>query len=681
MKKASLLFISLFLITFILRAQSLATITFSPENENLPPLGGNFAVPVNVSGFPAQLYVVYIHINYDKTVLHYTGMSSVYGSLLKMTHTPTGIRLQYDDFPGSTNGPTGKIADLFFDYSGGDTPIDFTNESRYLTMGFQTIYITSHTDGAVLGGYLANSIVDGAWEMPSNWSLEVVPNAYHKVTVLGDATINSVAASHDLTIEQDAHLTIGYNGTLLVKAQLSNPQGSEGLLIESNYNGTGGLMNFTPGVEATLQRCLTGNSMAWHQFSSPVSILDFQNGFNDGTILSWFEPAQTWVSSANTSVWPTWNDVNVGDVFTPAKGYMISYPYVDGDPQTKVFTGVLNQGPFTFDLLRQAHPEDNFIGFNLMGNPYPSSIDWKASIGWDRSNLELTGFGQNAGYSYWVWNPVSGQYGTFHSGQASDAGTLGTTRYISTMQGFWVRAEQEGTLGMDNQVRSNTIQQWLKSSQAEPGILRLTVTGEANQYSDEVIMEFGHQASVGGSQKLFSLLSEAPSLYTTKDNINYSISFLEDADQIPSVPLAFKAGVNGNYTLSVTGLEYFELVELEDLLTGIRHPLTVQNFYQFQASTGDDASRFVLHFKALGIEDQVATQPYAFYRKGEIVVFNPWQGPATLFVFDASGRVVKDKKLHGLQQHSVAFDAVPGFYVIALQSNTNISTFKLVVPR
>jgi len=681
MKKVSLLFISLFLITIAGRAQSLATITFSSENENLPPLGSNFAVPVNVSGFPAQLYVVYIHINYDKTVLHYTGMSSVYGDMLKMVYTPTGIRLQYDNFPFPSNGPTGKIADLYFDYQGGDTPLDFTNESRYLTIAFQTIYITNHTDGAVLGGYLDNVIVDGAWEVPSNWSLEVVPNAYHNVTVLGEATINSIAASHNLTIEEEAHLTIGYNGSLLVKAQLSNPQGSDGLLIESNYNGTGGLMNFTPDVEATLQRCMTGNSMAWHQFSSPVAALSLDDGFNDGTILSWYEPAQTWVSSANASVWPSWNDVNDGNVFTPAKGYMISYPYTDGQPQTKVFTGVLNQGPFSFELSRQAHPNDNFLGFNLSGNPYPSCIDWKSSLGWGRADLELTGFGQNAGYSYWVWNPASGQYGTFHSGQASDEGTLGTTRYIAPMQGFWVRADQAGTLTMDNQVRRNAIQQWLKNSQTAPGAIRLTVSNTANQYSDEVILEFGHETNLGGSQKMFSFYADAPSLYTVKDNVNYSISFLGGADETPTVPLAFKAGVNSSYTISVSGLEFFELVELEDLQTGIRHPLTLQPVYQFQATTNDEANRFVLHFKALGVEEQAKAQPYAFYRPGEIVVFSPWQGPVTLFVFDASGRIVKEQTLHGLQQQNIAFNATPGFYIAALQSNSQISTIKFIVPR
>jgi len=681
MKKVSLLFITLFLITFAVRAQSLSTITYSAANGNLPPLGSNFAVPVNVSGFPAQLYVVYIHINYDKAVLHYTGMSSVYGSLLKITHTPTGIRLQYDNFPNLTSGPTGKIADLFFNYQGGDTPIDFTDDSRYLTMGFQTVYITNQTDGAVLGGYLYNVINNGPWETASNWSLNVVPNAFHNVTVLGAATINSIAASHNLIINTGAHLTVGHNGSLLVKAQLTNPQGSNGLLIGSNTHGTGGLMNFTSGVEATIQRCLTGPSMAWHQFSSPIAALNLQDGFNDGTILAWYEPAQTWVSSENTSVWPTWNDVNSGNVFTPSKGYMISFPHIGGQPQTKVFSGVLNQGPFSFELLRQAHPGDHFIGFNLGGNPYPSSIDWRSSLGWGRADLELTGFGANAGYSYWVWNHATGQYGTFHSGQASDAGTHGTTRHIAPMQGFWVRAHQQGTLTMDNQVRRNAVQQWLKTSQTEPGVIRLKVTNAANSYSDEVMLEFGHETNIGGSLKMFSFYPEAPSLYTVKDNLNYSISFLGEADKTPTVPLAFKAGVNSSYAISINGLEIFEVVELEDLQTGIRHPLTLHPVYEFLATTSDDPNRFVLHFKALGVEEQTTTQPYTFYRPGEIVVFNPWHSKVTLFVFDASGRKVKEQTLHGLQQHNIAFNAAPGLYIVALQTNTQVSTTKLIVPR
>jgi hypothetical protein len=39
------------------------------------------------------------------------------------------------------------------------------------------------------------------------------------------------------------------------------------------------------------------------------------------------------------------------------------------------------------------------LGFNLIGNPYPSSIDWKSGTGWLRTDLVVSG----GGYDMWIW--------------------------------------------------------------------------------------------------------------------------------------------------------------------------------------------------------------------------------------------------------------------------------------
>jgi hypothetical protein len=426
-----------------------------------------------------------------------------------------------------------------------------------------------------------------------------------------------------------------------------------------------------------VQRYVNGNESAMHQISSPVEDQAISPEFTDGNIFSWFEPAQSWVSFYNTTVWPNWTDVNNNDFFTGTKGYLVALPFEGGIPQTKEFSGALNDGAFSFELSFQAHPGDFYQGLNLAGNPYPSSIDWRSNVGWDRSSLMLTA-GDQDGYPYWIWNPVLGQYGTYHSGQISETGTAGTSCYIAPMQGFWVRAAETGTLGMDNSIRVHSEQNWLKDEKSEAGVLKLTVSSDANAYRDEVIMEFGHETNMGGSEKMFSLYPEAPGLYTMKENKEYSINFLGQVDGQPSIALGFVPGADGIYTISASGHDSFDVLILEDLLTGTIHPLSALPAYQFLAHQGDEPLRFMLRFKALGTDDIALPQPYAIYRQGELIVFNPAAEKATIYLFDANGRKVQEFTLQKPQQ-AFPFKPNPGIYLASIVYDSQIRTLKLIV--
>lgn len=100
---------------------------------------------------------------------------------------------------------------------------------------------------------------------------------------------------------------------------------------------------------------------------------------------------------------------------------------------TKAFMGNLNNGPLNYGL-SIGSTDLSLKGFNTAGNPYPSSIDWQAALGWTRSDLV-----NSAGdYDIWIWNPTANNYGTFNS--FTGLATNGASRYIAPMQGFFVQA-------------------------------------------------------------------------------------------------------------------------------------------------------------------------------------------------------------------------------------------------
>ncbi|MEI7727439.1 MAG: hypothetical protein WCK09_20180, partial [Bacteroidota bacterium] len=138
------------------------------------------------------------------------------------------------------------------------------------------------------------------------------------------------------------------------------------------------------------------------------------------------------------------------------------------------------------------------------------------------------------------------------------------------------------------------------------------VSGNANTYSDEIVIEFGHETAAGGAQKMFSFYETAPSFYTVKPTGNYSIDFRGEPGAV-SIPLSFKAGADGNYTITASQLESFTSstsIILEDLKAAKTQNLMQDPAYTFTATKSDEGARFLLHFGgAFSVNDKEKEQP------------------------------------------------------------------------
>jgi len=222
------------------------------------------------------------------------------------------------------------------------------------------------------------------------------------------------------------------------------------------------------------------------------------------------------------------------------RGYLYA---VQASNPTKEFAGSLNNGSISY-ALTTASSDVLKKGFSLVGNPYPSSIDWQASSGWTRSNLVNSG----SGYDIWIYNVAANNYGVCNS--ASGNGTNGVSRYIAPMQGFFVKAATAGNLIIDNSTRVHTgAGGWLKNTEKEATSISIIVKSATDNSFDESRLQFGYTSNENGAVKLFSPVSTAPSLFIPYGNEFYSIKYLTDTADNPSVPLMFKAGQQGNYTL------------------------------------------------------------------------------------------------------------------------------------
>jgi hypothetical protein len=517
----------------------------------------------------------------------------------------------------------------------------------------------------------------GNWSAVGNWS-NGVPTISDYAIIDGDVTVDVDAATFDLTINAGRSVTISETKSLTVNGTLSNSAGNSGLVIKSGATGTGSLIHNTTGVPAKVERYFTGASTAWHLLSSPVASQAINPAFTDPTpanydFYCWYEPAVTWVNFKNSTTSPTWNDANGSNDFTVGKGYLVEYM---GTGVTKQFTGTLNNGVVSYDLTNSG--TGLFAAYNLVGNPFASAIDWKAVSGWSRSFVELN----SGGYDMSIWNDAVGNYGSFNSAGAS--GTNGVTQYIPVGQGFMVKATSAGAFGMDNSVRVHNNQPYLKSTEEITNILRMKVSGNLNTYSDEIVVEFGHQDATGGAEKMFGFYETSPGLYTVKATGNYSVDFRGEPGAVV-IPVSFKAGVDGDYTLTASQIESFTSttqITLEDVKTARTQNLMQNPDYTFTAGKNDEEARFLLHFGGtFGLNDK-ENQPVIIYSSGSSVYISDKSGAilkGEVTVYNMIGQPVMSSHLSENPLTKINLSGSTGYYLIQVVTGKNAYSGKVFI--
>jgi autotransporter-associated beta strand protein len=504
-----------------------------------------------------------------------------------------------------------------------------------------------------------------------------------------------------LTINPGGIVEINAGKSLTVNGTLTNSATSSGLVIKSDATGTGSLIEHS-GVAATVQRYIM-NDFKWHFLSSPVSSqaiwpefaptptgtpLIFAGGPTYGWDFYYYNPKVPstglyWVNLRKTGGAYNNETEDVASdaagfgtttpTFTVGKGYLVAYnttPFL----ATHTFIGNLNYGMVTRAIVSSPN------AYNLVGNPYPSSIDWKAATGWTRSNL----ISNSGGYDYWIYNDVVHNYGTYNSATVSSEGTNSVTRYIAPGQAFFVQASTSGDLVMTDAVRIHSAQSWLKNTETEISCFRLSITNSVNPYSDEMIVEFNAGFTGGGSDKFWSFDAESPEIYSVKDGNNYSIDRYSALEDNMTVNIAAKTGVSATYTITAVNMADFSLsdyVWLKDKKTGIKTNLKLTPAYSFEGSPGDDRNRFQLIFGAPnGTEEDPADGFTVFSSEGSIFVkADNARAAYSLLVTNMPGQIIKRVKLMGNDIKCLDQKFVRGVYIVTIYSEGNMFSKKVVI--
>jgi len=592
MKRIFLILSFFSLLGMVVNAQSLSTTTFSDANLNLPTVGSTFNFPINVASI-GTIYTLTIYIDYDPTVITYVGPGTI-GNTTITNQSSSRLKLLTGSFPNQITIPDGKLLDLLFTFNGGTSTFIFrtsgTNRCSILKPPAATIYITDVTNGSVLGGYVSNSISTGSWATSTNWSLGVVPNAYHNVNVTagGTVTIGADAVCNNLNIANGGQLTLNTGKTLTDNGNFTIASG--GSFIQ---NGTLAVTGTT-----TVKRDIAANE--WHLISAPIS--DALSGMFVGKYL------QTHSESTNE-----YTDIeSLTEPLTPMKGFAVW----NASGFTANYVGTLNTGNQSIATTKDGE------GWNLVGNPYPSAIDWNAASGWTKTNVNATTYLHVNSSTWATWN--------------GSTGTNGGSQYIAPGQGFFVEATGAGTLAMTDAVRVHNPVSFFKNT--VNNLVRLQVSG--NGYTDDAVVYFVPEATAEfdgqyDAHKLFGDVAEAAQIYTLGSS-PLAINALPETN---SVPVGIHAGASGTYTIAATEVNDIQAITLKDNQTGISTNL-LANSYSFSFTPGENEQRFTLYFSPLSINEVENPLASIYSNQNTLYVDLKSLTKGDIYVYNLAGQLV-----------------------------------------
>ncbi len=291
-------------------------------------------------------------------------------------------------------------------------------------------------------------------------------------------------------------------------------------------------------------------------------------------------------------------------------------PYIFPDNATLTSTGSINQQSVTVEdwytptTTTLAYTGSGLgtnhavRGFNMVGNPYPSTIDWCTAY----SNTGITR-STTVAPTIWVLNPQTNQYDTFiATSSAGGTATGSASRYIMSGQGFFVQALAPGSPVVNqtltftesakatNQLTGTSLLMGTPASQAAGNqTMRLKLMIDSLNY-DDIAFVFNSSASARFSNNedaLYIRGSNAPEGLSSfsDDSAKLSINSLPlPGINQHTIRLSVDAAYTGTYTFQKTQLNGIPKVYdiwLMDKLKKDSLDIRNNSTYVFDVNTSD----------------------------------------------------------------------------------------------
>ncbi|WP_164467016.1 T9SS type A sorting domain-containing protein [Kaistella daneshvariae] len=507
-------------------------------------------------------------------------------------------------------------------------------------------------------------------------------------------------AQEGLTIASgNEKITIGKNYTMVVGGKIENSAAAANFVVESDAN----LIQISESAvnvgSITVFRDSPMKKNNYTYWSSPVSGQQL-GAFSPGTNSSRFYQYMQGTNQFAT-VTP------LSSPFVPGKGYAIMAPSAYSLSSTTVFQGTFVGVPNNGDQIRFTLERGAALpskGFNMIGNPYPSNIDFDKLYAKNQSAIFQTAYfwtnvdpnrpgsvGGNVNYSgngYAIYNGTGGVFSVQPAGEVGVA----PTNIIKVGQGFIIKAKDDAngkTITFDNTMRStageshffskqvNTAKDrfWLKLTTPARNVNTILI-GYINNASNDFEYDFDSPLMVVGSDSFYSILDDK------KLGIQGRKYPLVKSD---IVPLGTKHFEKGNYTVSLGDHEGIfnegQAIYLTDLQKNITTNLS-EGDYVFSSEAGEFLNRFQIVYglqNTLGVDSNVKGGVTVYRDSEDFVVQSGVKNIVSFEVVDMIGRlIIVNKTTNAKEIRLNAGGWVAGIYIIKLTLEDGSSVTKKI---
>lgn len=463
----------------------------------------------------------------------------------------------------------------------------------------------------------------------------------------------SVTNFRNITLNNSAGATLSQAQNLISTLTLSsgtfNTNGQVFTLL-STLTETARIATIPAGADIsgniTMQRYIGAGATNWRFLTTATSgatigdwVDDFiMSGFTGSQFPLWPTAANPWSSiyyynestpgiqdSGYIAVTNTTNAIN------PGQGVWVwSGDTITGTQAFTVdVTGPSNKGNINLPVTYTSSAGASNDGWNMVGNPYPSTIDWD-SPNWTKTRINS---------ALYIWNPQLQQFASYVFG----IGTNGGSRYIASSQAFWVQANAASpVVTIRETCKSSVNQAFMKDAVASQQLLTFGI--QKGSKHDESILRF-----IEGSTNDFDADFDALKLASADIDMPY-IALINNADELSvnsydlgesiTMPIKVLASTNGLITMTFdkNNLTDLSCAILEDLQTGTKTNVITSSSYTFYHTSATDSARFLLHVWNNKTKDVI--NPTCFESTdAQIIAQTSGNGPWTFNLSNANGNV------------------------------------------
>ncbi len=423
-------------------------------------------------------------------------------------------------------------------------------------------------------------------------------------------------------------------------------------------------------------QCYLPKGFGYKYFSSPFQSATVSSFSNSVNLAATFPTFYSYNENVVSSGWV--NDTAAAGSLTPFQGYAANFG-TSTSPETVSFSGVVNNNTINSGTLYN-HNQPYTLGFNLVGNPYPSPIDWNASSGWTKTNIDNAVYYFNASDT----NQYTGTYSSYINGVSSDGIA---NNIIPAMQGFFIHVSNgtypvSGSITLTNAARIDNLSPvFHKSTSSVPfSLLRIGASfADSGPASDLAVIYFSDSASVSYNKttdalKLMNTDLSLPGLYAlAPDATKLSIRAIHNpADTEIVVPLGIQTARKDWVLFNACDIEKvpFDMhIYFTDMKTGKKQDLQTDPQYQVYLDAGKFENRFYIVFsKSDTIHIPLPLDELDAYTTGKKLFVYMEADNGELLIINMLGQTILKQKIYGKGYHETDLDVNNGNYVITLYS-------------